>query len=339
MTGTPDRLALPVMDLRRLDVGGQSRLDFLAELRSVARQIGFFYVVGHGVPPGLVDEVMHQARRFFDLPEADKLAIEMVRSPHFRGYTRIGREITRGRPDWREQLDVGAERSAVPPGPGVPVWARLQGPNQWPTAQPELRPVLLRWQLEATTLLLRVLRAFALALEQPEEVLQPIYEGDPHQLLKIIRYPGRDRAEGDQGVGPHKDSGLLSLVLQDDRGGLQVEHGGRWLDAVPIPHAFVVNIGEALELASNGYLHATVHRVVAPPVGTDRVSVAFFMSARLDATIPLLDLPPDLAAAALGPTRDPSNPLLAEVGENHLKGRLRSHPDVAARHYQDLLGA
>ena len=229
----------------------------------------------------------------------------MVRSPHFRGYTRIGREITRGRRDWREQLDVGAERSAVPPGPGVPVWARLQGPNQWPTAQPELRPLLLRWQIEATTLLLRVLRAFALALEQPEDVFQPIYEGDPHQLLKIIRYPGRDPAEGDQGVGPHKDSGLLSLVLQDDRGGLQVEHGGRWLDAVPIPDAFVVNIGEALELASNGYLQATVHRVVAPPVGTDRVSVAFFMSARLDATIPLLDLPPDLAAAALGPTRRP----------------------------------
>src|SRR3954447_8800491 len=114
-----------------------SRADFLAELRSVARQIGFIYAVGHGMS----SELMHEARRFFDLPDADKLAIEMVNSPHFRGYTRIGREITRGRPDWREQLDVGAERAAIVQGPGVPVWARLQGPNQWPASQPGLRPV------------------------------------------------------------------------------------------------------------------------------------------------------------------------------------------------------
>ena len=128
-------------------------------------------------------------------------------------------------------------------------------------------------------------------------------------------------------------------MLQDDRGGLQVEHEGGWIDAVPVPGAFVVNIGEALELASNGYLQATVHRVVAPPAGTDRISVAFFMSARLDATVPLLDLPPELAAVAQGPSRDPSNPLLAKVGENHLKGRLRSHPDVAARHYAGIVGS
>jgi isopenicillin N synthase-like dioxygenase len=340
MTDHGEAPALPVLDLSRLDAGGRSRLDFLAELRAVARRIGFFYVVGHGVTPELTGEVMRQARRFFDLPEAEKLAVEMVRSPHFRGYTRIGREITRGQADRREQLDVGAERLAVPSGPGVPAWTRLQGPNQWPAAQPDLRPILLRWQAEATSLLLRVLRAFALALGQAEDVFRPIYDGDPHQLMKIIRYPGRDAGDSsDQGVGPHKDSGLLSLVLQDDRGGLQVQHEGGWIDAVPVPGAFVVNIGEALELASNGYLQATVHRVVAPPAGTDRISVAFFMSARLDATVPLLDLPPELAAVAQGPSRDPSNPLLAKVGENHLKGRLRSHPDVAARHYADIVGS
>ena len=130
MTDHGEGPALPVLDLRRLDADLRSRLDFLAELRAIARRIGFFYVVGHGVTPELTGEVMRQARRFFDLPEPEKLAIEMVHSPHFRGYTRIGREITRGRADWREQLDVGAERQAVPSGPGVPAWARLQGPNQ-----------------------------------------------------------------------------------------------------------------------------------------------------------------------------------------------------------------
>ncbi|KPV49611.1 2-oxobutyrate oxidase, partial [Kouleothrix aurantiaca] len=99
----------------------------------------------------------------------------------------------------------------------------------------------------------------------------------------------------------------------------------------------VVNFGEVLELASNGFLRANVHRVVTPPAGTDRMSVAFFFGARLDATVPLLELTPELAAHARGLTRDPMNPLFREVGKNHLKSRLRSHPDVAARHHPDLL--
>ena len=97
----------------------------------------------------------------------------------------------------------------------------------------------------------------------------------------------------------------------------------------PIPGAFVVNIGELLEMASNGYLRATVHRVVTPPAGSERLSGRDLLGARLDATVPLLQLPPALAAMERGPERDPLNPLLRDVGRNYLKGRLRSHPDVA----------
>jgi len=109
------------------------------------------------------------------------------------------------------------------------------------------------------------------------------------------------------------------------------------VEAPPLPGSFVVNIGELLELATNGYLRATVHRVVAPPAGRDRVSIAFFFSARLDAEIPLLPIAPAFAALARGPASDPANPLFRDVGINQLKQRLRSHPDVAARHYPDLL--
>ena len=111
------------------------------------------------------------------------------------------------------------------------------------------------------------------------------------------------------------------------------------LDAPPIPGTFVINVGEVLEMASNGYLRATVHRVVTPPAGTDRLSVAFFFGARLDASVPLLELPAELATGARGLTQDPLNPLFREVGKNHLKSRLRSHPDVARRHHADLLEA
>lgn len=101
----------------------------------------------------------------------------------------------------------------------------------------------------------------------------------------------------------------------------------------------MVNIGELLELASNGYLKATVHRVVSPRGAADRLSIAFFLGARLDAIVPLLALPPHLAAEATGPTADPQNLLFRNVGENYLKGRLRSHPDVAERHYADLVAS
>jgi isopenicillin N synthase-like dioxygenase len=328
---------LPTLDLRRSDAGGPERAAFLSELRSAAGGVGFFYLIGHGLDDKLIQDALSISRGFFALPEQDKLAIEMVNSPHFRGYNRAGFEHTRGKPDWREQVDIGPERDALPFDRSAPPWTRLQGPNQWPAALPELKPTLLAYQERATALAIRVLRAFAAALEQPENVFEPIYTPAPNQLVKIIRYPGRAAEQGDQGVGAHKDSGFVTILLQETQGGLQVQGERGWIDAPPVAGTFVVNIGEILEMASNGYLRANVHRVVSPPPGTDRLSVAFFLGARLDASVPLLSLPPHLAAQARGVTQDPQNPLFREVGRNYLKSRLRSHPDVARRHHPDLI--
>ena len=328
---------VPVLDLARFDQGSLERRTFLADLRSAARDVGFFYLAGHGIPAAEASDVLASARAFFALPEADKLAIEMVKSPHFRGYTRVAGERTRGEADWREQLDIGVERPPIPQGPGVPAWTRLQGPNQWPRKLPGLREALTSWQNRATAVAIRLLRAFALSLDQPEDALEPIHAGSANHRMKIVRYPGRGATGDDQGVGAHKDGGFLTLLLQDEHTGLQVEYDHEWVDVDPIPDTLVVNIGELLELASNGYLRATVHRVVTPPAGVERYSVPFFFSARLDATIPLLELPPELAVEARGPASDPQNPLFRDVGLNVLKSRLRSHPDVARRHYSDVV--
>jgi isopenicillin N synthase-like dioxygenase len=328
---------VPVLDLARFDRGGLERRTFLADLRSAARDVGFFYLAGHGIEGREASDVLASARAFFALPEADKLGIEMVKSPHFRGYTRITGERTRGEADWREQLDIGVERPSIPQGPGVPAWTRLQGPNQWPRRLPGLQLALTSWQNRVTAVAIRLLKAFALSLDQPENALEQIYAGTPNHRMKIVRYPGRNATGEEQGVGAHKDGGFLTLLLQDEHKGLQVEYDHEWVDVVPIPDTLVVNIGELLELASNGYLSATVHRVVAPPPGIERYSVPFFFSARLDATIPLFDLPPELAGEARGPASDPRNPLFRDVGLNVLKSRLRSHPDVARRHYPDLV--
>ncbi len=278
------------------------------------------------------------ARQFFALPDSEKTAVGMINSPHFRGYNRAASEITRGKPDQREQFDLGAEREVLPLNPHSPLWARLQGPNQWPGSLPQIKPLLLDWQQAMTQMSLRLLRAFAEALSLPQDAFDRLYGDKPNEHIKLMRYPGQSSEASNQGVGAHKDSGFLSFLLQDQQAGLQVEiEEGRWINALPRDNTLVVNIGELLELATNGYLRATVHRVQSPPEGVERLSIAFFLGAQLDAVVPLYPLPSVLLREARGPASDPHNPLLRDVGWNYLKGRLRSHPDVAQRFYADAL--
>jgi len=339
ISASSENASLPILDLSLFTSSTAEREEFLEQLRTTARDVGFFYLKGHGVADALADEAFALSRRFFDLPKAEKLAIEMVHSPHFRGYTPPGGEYTRGNPDWREELDIGLEAPSLPFDPDALAWQRLQGPNQWPAKVPELRPVLLRWQGEMIRVASTLLRAFAVALGQPENAFERIFTGVSNQLVKTIRYPSRTETTDDQGCGPHKDDGFITLVRQHHIGGLQVESEDGWIDAPPIPGTFVVNIGELLELATDGFLRANVHRVVTPPAGIDRQSLAFFLGPRLDSVVPRLVLPPELAARARGAEQDPDNPLFYEIGLNTLKSRLRSHPDVAKRHHADLLAA
>jgi isopenicillin N synthase-like dioxygenase len=329
---------LPVIDISRFR--GPGRDAFLAGLRVAAHEVGFFYVTGHGVPADLRRGVLDTAREFFALPEAARLEIDNVNSPQFRGYTRTGTEHTAGSPDWREQIDVGPERTAVNPGPDEPAYLRLIGPNQWPSTLPQLRPTVLRWQDEALRVSREVLRALAAALGQDEAYFDEWFDDEATVNVKIIHYPGRPSPDTDQGVGAHKDYGYLALLQQDEVGGLQVRGPeGDWIDVTPLPDAFVFNIGEMLEIATQGYLKATDHRVVSPAAGVDRYSIPFFLGPRLDAVVEPLTLPPELAARARGVTQDPDNPLLATYGENALIGWLRSHPRVAARWWSDVLAA
>ena len=203
-----------------------------------------------------------------------------------------------------------------------------------------MQPTVLAWMRAMDRVGLAVLRALALGLGQPlhhfDGVVLP--RGDPH--LKIIRYPAqaRDAKTGtDQGVGMHHDSGLVSFVLQDDVGGLQVEIDGELIEATPKPSTYVMNLGEMLQAATHGYLRATKHRVQSPPSGRERLSVAYFFHPRLDAVFAPIALPPELAAKARGGQNvDPNDPIFATFGDNYLKIRLRSHRDVALAHYADL---
>lgn len=229
-----DITALPTLDLSQFEGTAQQRYEFLENLRHAARDVGFFYLTGHGIDSDLLKQVQTHARQFFALPDSEKTAVGMINSPHFRGYNRAASEITRGQPDLREQFDLGAEREALPLTADSPFWARLQGPNQWPATLPELKPLLLEWQEAMTRMSLRLLRAFAQALSLRADAFDQLYGDKPNEHIKLMRYPGQSSESSHQGVGAHKDSGFLSFLLQDQQAGLQVEiEEGRWIDALP----------------------------------------------------------------------------------------------------------
>ncbi|WP_406861588.1 2-oxoglutarate and iron-dependent oxygenase domain-containing protein [Streptomyces sp. HUAS MG47] len=337
MTNTQSYAQLPVIDLSAADRGPQARRELHAQLHAAAHEVGFFQLVGHGVTEAETEALQSAMRAFFALPEPARLALDNVNSPHFRGYTRIGDERTAGARDWRDQLDIGAERPARVPAPGEPPYWWLQGPNQWPAALPELRTAALHWIDRLSAVAERLLHELLAAIGAPPRFYDDIFGAHAHPHLKLVRYPGSSGDEGDeQGVGIHKDYGFLTLLLQDQVGGLQVLRGdGQFHEVPPMKGAFVVNLGELLEVATNGYLVATSHRVVSPSGATERYSVPFFYNPRLDARIAPVPFP--YASDAPGVTADPANPLFAEYGRNELKGKLRAHPLVAARHHADLL--
>ncbi|MHA7275784.1 isopenicillin N synthase family dioxygenase [Arthrobacter sp. Hz1] len=331
--------SLPVLDYSRLSAGQEDASQFRDDLRNAMHDVGFLYLAGHGIPQDLVDAMLTTSRRFFELPEEEKLQLENVHSPQFRGYTRMGGELTDRAVDWREQIDIGVERDAVKPGAGVADYWRLEGPNLWPAELPGMREVVAEWTQHLSTISLDLLRALAVSLGAPEDSFDEAFGSRAFPMLKIVRYPGESGSEPKQGVGSHRDGGVLTLLLvEPGKGGLQVDYQGKWIDVPDVPGTFVVNIGEMLELATNGYLKATLHRVISPGARTDRISLPFFYNPALDATMPALQMSAEFHAEAQGLSVDPTNsPILETYGDNALRYRLRAHPNVAALHHADLI--
>ncbi|MFJ4191140.1 isopenicillin N synthase family dioxygenase [Kitasatospora sp. NPDC089509] len=329
--------SLPVIDLSLADRSLEDRRRLHDELRAAATGVGFFQLVGHGITPEETAALTGAMRAFFALPEADRLSVSNLNSPHYRGYTRTGDELTGGNQDWRDQLDIGAELPPHTPDSGEPPYWWLEGPNQWPTALPELRTAALGWIDHLGSVARRLLHELLAAIGARPDFYDDAFAGHPHLRLKLVRYPGTAPDGAGQGVGVHKDYGFITLLLQDTVGGLQVERpDGTFLDVPPLDGAFVVNLGELLEVATDGYLKATNHRVVSPAGARERYSVPFFYNPRLDAHIEPLDFP--LAHHAPGATEDPANPLFADFGFNEWKGYTRAHPEVTRRHHAALAG-
>lgn len=336
--------SLPLLDISDFlkDPESSAARQFVIDLTRACREPGFCYLTGHGVDPVLETRASDAARQFFALPAESRAKLEIANSAHFRGYTILGDERTQGISDWRDQLDVGPEEDALELTADDPAWLNLRGPNQWPEEVPEMAPATLAWMHALESLGVAVVRALALGLGQPIDAFDDHVLPRPDVHVKIIRYPAQDQnADTGQGVGLHHDSGLLSFILQDEQPGLQVQTKDGMVAATPIPGTYVMNLGQMMQAASNGYLRATPHRVESPQSSSDRLSLAYFFNPRLEAVFAPVQLPPalqqELEASSPSSQQAPlaDDPVFSTFGDNTLKIRLRAHPDVARRHYPD----
>jgi isopenicillin N synthase-like dioxygenase len=344
---------IPEIDLTAWHGGPAERVRFADTVRSICHEIGFFQLVGHGVDAGFIERHIDHQARFFALPEDVKATIDKVQSPHFRGWERIGAELTGGLPDLREQLDLSTEH----PVRGldlVPAYLRLDGPNQWlaEEALPGFRSHMEEFFARMSAVADELLDVFSMGLGLDTRHLRELFGPRPLSFVKLISYP--PTPSGGAGVNPHHDAGFLTLLLQHDAPGLHVERpDGGWVDVAPRRDAFVVNIGEMLQEMTGNYFVATTHRVIADQ---PRQSSAWFHGPDLTTELAPLPLAPTFADAVASSPRHRSAGYMArrdeiDAGVEGIAGRegagvfgrqmwnyyCRSYPANVARHHPDAL--
>ncbi|KAH7027731.1 uncharacterized protein B0I36DRAFT_327760 [Microdochium trichocladiopsis] len=357
---------VPVLDMALAD-DPAAKPKFLADLRHALMEVGFLYLKNVGIPDELFEKVIAEGRGFFDIPKEEKLKIEMKNARSFLGYSQLSAEITAGKIDHREQIDLSTEHP-VPP-PTAPLYENLLAPNQWPSTAvlPHFRPVFTEYMTLMSAMSIRFIALVAEAIALPAGAFDKYFDpaGQQQHKLKVVKYP--DVAELDlpagteaQGVGPHKDSMLTSYLLQaSHHRGLQVQNmAGQWIDCPPIRGTLVVAIGQGLEALTRGVCCSTTHRVVSPPAGEGaRFSIPFFQGVRGGTTFKDLEevgighaIPESVVEqrrkvleANGGKRLDDceftfrSGGVAATLGEATLRNRVKSHPDVGERWYPDIL--
>ncbi|KAK6428516.1 hypothetical protein LTR95_015339 [Oleoguttula sp. CCFEE 5521] len=335
---------IPVLDLS-LARDERTKPAFLKDLQDAVLHVGFFYITNTGIDQVLFDQVCEEGIRFFDLPEEEKLAIEMKNANSFLGYSRLGNEITASQADWREQYDLSTPHPV--PTPEAPRYHCLLAPNQWPspTLLPEFRPLFETYLAQMSALSTSFTSLLAESIGLPANAFDSFFDKSQQHKLKIVRYPDSGPGAG-QGVGPHKDSMLTSYLLQaTPHRGLQAQNlAGDWIDCPPLRGSLVVALGQGLEALTSGVCRATTHRVISPLAGQGaRYSLPFFQGVSYDAKFEAMDVPENVRKLKqAGERRDDVEFTFVKgrwnhLGEATLMNRVRSHPDVGERWFPDLL--
>ncbi|GHG88986.1 isopenicillin N synthase family oxygenase [Comamonas sp. JC664] len=254
---------LPVIDMASLFDASRTteRAQVAREIELACRDSGFFYVTGHGVTDAQFERLERESRRFFALSRAAKEAIAMSRGGvAWRGWFPLGGELTSGRPDRKEGLYLGTELGSE--HPRVKAGWPLHGANLWPSEVPELRPAVLEYMAACTRAAHALMEGIALSLGLEAGYFRQHYTADPTVLFRVFHYPAEPATSEERwGVGEHTDYGLLTLLAQDEHGGLQVKTPRGWAEAPPIPGTLVCNVGDMLDRMTVGWYRSTPHRV------------------------------------------------------------------------------
>ena len=288
MTNAPDFTSIPVIDISPLygdDLAGARAV--AADIRRASIEAGFFYIRGHHMPPDLMRATLMASKFFFSRPDAEKRAIQ-VNGAH-RGYvpfaqTTLGRQY---KADLKESFNFAFPFSAD--DPDVVAGKPLIGVNQWPQGEEVWRSVLEDYYRTLFEVGQRVLEGFAIALEAPRTYFRDLYKR-PLVRTRLLHYPPQPEGSGEDqfGAAPHTDWGCMTLLWQDQVGGLQVRNrAGQWIDAPYIEGTFVVNIGDMLERWSNDLFVSTPHRVVNAS-GRERYSIPMFYDPDFDTAVECL---------------------------------------------------
>jgi isopenicillin N synthase-like dioxygenase len=264
--------SLPVIDVTPLFGRDEMlRRNVADAIGRACRDNGFFYATGHGVDASQLDAA---ARIFFALPESEKLKITMAKGGRaWRGYFRVGGELTSGKPDRKEGIYFGTELDDR--DPRVQAGLPLHGANQFPAHPPQLRDAVLDYLQTNTRAAHAIMEGIALSLGLDAQYFRTHYTSEPTILFRIFHYPSDSPQSEQWGVGKHTDYGLLTLLAQDDAGGLQVKSPDGWIEAPPIPGTLVCNIGDMLDRLTGGFYRSTPHRAKNVS-GRGRLSFPFF---------------------------------------------------------------
>ena len=303
--GAVSDVVVPTIDLTPLrdpDADEAERADTARRIGEACERFGFLQVVGHGIDPQLRADLHSAAERFFALDDTTKDRIAMRHGGRaWRGWFGVGHELTSGVPDDKEGLYFGTELPSDDPRvlAGLP----LHGPNLFPEEPAELGPLVLEWMARTTEVGRLVLSGLAVALGLPADWFGRWVDDDPTVLFRIFHYPPPPPGfAGSWGVAEHTDYGLLTLLVQDDTGGLEVRVDGEWIEVPPTADGIVCNLGDMLERVTGGRLRSTPHRVRLPE--RDRYSFPLFLDPAWDADmVPIPGFEPTeraLAEAARG---------------------------------------
>lgn len=344
---------IPTVSLAAWHGDAAERRQLADQVRCICHEVGFFTLVDHGIDHEFLDRYLSALQDFFALPETTKAQIDKRHSCHFRGWERVGSELTDNRVDYREQLDVSSEHP--PRAPQVePAYLRLDGPNQWLADEvlPGFHALVDEYFVRMGALADELMGVLAVGLGLPEHTFRTLFGERPLSFAKLISYP--PTPTGEAGVNAHHDAGFLTLLLQHEVGGLQaLNPDGDWVDVPPRRGAFVVNLGEMLQSMTGNYFVATTHRVIATAA---RFSAAYFHGPDLRTSLAPLQLDPSFAAAVAASPRHHGAGFMARRDEL-LAGRsgitsdsaptfgqqlwnyyVRSYPEVVREHYPETVG-